>query len=1367
MTEFLNADERRQAMPAIRGYVYQIWHSLYAWVTLKEGQLLYLEGAEDFDKATPNGTTVTQVRYVSRGISLGTEEARTTIDNFLALRERNPGRQVSYRYLTTASAIVERASPFGEGIPGIDFWKHCQRTGQGVETIRDFLLRSNKLTSRVQTFLMDTPLDQILDNLVRPLSWEVESQDQIEIERYILDQLVYRGEKQGVPPSESKKVVDRLLRETFKTATLDSERVLTLADYFSIFEDQTCVRIPRRQLRTIPTAVEVRTTHGLGTLRVNWVQAQPPRNLEHVADRESTLARLREVLHDHGVLVLTGSTGMGKTTLAKQLLKGTDTLFWIRLSSIPVESRAQVSHSLSLLLPSSLTPGSVVVLDDLEHHWFGSRLHDGLARLLVLIQESQSNLIITTPKSLPRRFSRIVGFKVGIEQPAPPLSQVEIASFAQSLGCRRDSAEEWSGIVLMHSRGHPQLVHAYLLSLEARNWPQLAEAPSEVFQPPTDLQREQEDNRIRLLSDVSTENISFLHYLSLMGSAFRRDHALIVGERLAEIKAPGISFDTLFGPWIEAVYGDYFAISPILSRAYESALSKESITDARYKIAEIFAFTGTMTPVEASAALMHSIAGRNDKTLALVCICLIQQWSPEVAAIMAPYLSWIAIIDLEGQVLPSWCRMNFLPFFRMLQFYVATSAVSKHCDSIVERWDVESDLIPNTVQRLSHRLGLCVSVVLGSAGTASLKSTLPYLAELEELRKASATLSMFPEGITLSLSEYAPLDDQYPGAMNFFTVMQRVQTTADLAIVLEYLAALEGDVRDLLLAAIRDDVIQPEFLHRPWIYESKKEQPEWGPIKEQLHQAMRLAESWGIWAIFRTAGLALVVVESEYLDNFEAAHKLLVSLEERCGTSATLLGHRATALFLQGRYAEALSVWREMFELQRPHPLLPDWMQSVDLVLARRKAAIAASEEKQWPEAVALFIAARRWADVMDDKSYHIALKADAAFSAFLSGDRVQSVGLFDESLSELAGLDEAMDAHTRITNRRIAHLIVWIDAQMDGYLGDDPLLNKSKPSVGFCSSPEKWPHETENLYPMPDDFLYINLCKIEESLLRQSNIFRREEHRLKASRFPMVRMWSARLSAQKDFRQCAFNELPETIVQIVNASAVLFRHLREAVQVKNSEPPYALSFDILHLEAEGGEDPEALRDLGFDTILAALFCIKCRILDQEAAIVDRWNDASTELTSWKDLPATLALVVASRSWSPAEARSIVKDPNCDRNHKLLATLIIATSGDLDVDSQYYAHAVLLCAFSLSFWRNEISDYLTEFIEMQWRRLASVPTFLQIPRLSVPAILAACDSSVGGHKKSAGILLAAGYAVSVNLPDNILLRIRELAEEPT
>ena len=46
----INADVRRQAVPSLNGYGYQIWHSVLVWLDLSEGEAIDLEGNEDIDR---------------------------------------------------------------------------------------------------------------------------------------------------------------------------------------------------------------------------------------------------------------------------------------------------------------------------------------------------------------------------------------------------------------------------------------------------------------------------------------------------------------------------------------------------------------------------------------------------------------------------------------------------------------------------------------------------------------------------------------------------------------------------------------------------------------------------------------------------------------------------------------------------------------------------------------------------------------------------------------------------------------------------------------------------------------------------------------------------------------------------------------------------------------------------------------------------------------------------------------------------------------------------------------------------------------------------------------------------------------------
>jgi hypothetical protein len=72
----ISSDPRWQAVPSIRGTVYQAWWSIDAWLRLTDDNtVIYLEGAEDFDVVRKDGGAVAaQIRNTSQPISLGTQK---------------------------------------------------------------------------------------------------------------------------------------------------------------------------------------------------------------------------------------------------------------------------------------------------------------------------------------------------------------------------------------------------------------------------------------------------------------------------------------------------------------------------------------------------------------------------------------------------------------------------------------------------------------------------------------------------------------------------------------------------------------------------------------------------------------------------------------------------------------------------------------------------------------------------------------------------------------------------------------------------------------------------------------------------------------------------------------------------------------------------------------------------------------------------------------------------------------------------------------------------------------------------------------------------------------------------------------------
>ena len=104
----LTANPKRQAHNQLRGYLYQIWHSVDAWLDLAEDEVLYLEGAEDFDRISDDTATVVQVKDTQHKITLRSQEVKKAINDYWDLQTENPNLKVKFRFLTRSQIGVEK-----------------------------------------------------------------------------------------------------------------------------------------------------------------------------------------------------------------------------------------------------------------------------------------------------------------------------------------------------------------------------------------------------------------------------------------------------------------------------------------------------------------------------------------------------------------------------------------------------------------------------------------------------------------------------------------------------------------------------------------------------------------------------------------------------------------------------------------------------------------------------------------------------------------------------------------------------------------------------------------------------------------------------------------------------------------------------------------------------------------------------------------------------------------------------------------------------------------------------------------------------------------------------------------------------------
>lgn len=688
----LHADAERQADDTIRGFAFQFWHSVHAWLDLRPDEVLFLEGAEDIDVVSETAATAIQVKDTAASITLRSQSVIDAINHFWELRENNTGRKISFRYLTRSATGVEQGNPFGAGLGGIDVWKRSIKAPDLVKSIRTFLLNEKRVTASVSQFLANASNEEILRDLIAPMSWDTKQPDVGFAEDAVKRKLANYGCTFGLLYSESASVANRLLRDVISAASKKTQRMLDYSRFLQVFEEETTERIPRQELRQLRQGVQAIVQPSAQPTdefsQTNQLPIGIPRSLPKTLERTELANDLFQTLHETGLLILNGSSGMGKTTLAKAIAnRVTEKWVWVALSHRKPEEAKEILNRLTRLLDRERGL-ECVVFDDINFSPAdSSHFEEDLGGLIYTIGERGGSVIITSQKPLPAALNRGINADPRSSRSVPPFTETEIARLAAVMGCGdQNLAEKCAKVVRLNTTGHPQLVHAHLLNLSRRQWPKPTK--EDLFGPPDEVARERSDTRQQLVGQLSADEQQLLYRLSLVLGPFRKDHAVRIAEQPPELANGGDLFDRLVGPWLEIVSDDYYEVSPLLENAVVDVWSKQKIEELHAAISRAMMDCDPHTCVEACPILFHAFTGKCIEVLVPFSVTLAGA-PKESLRYIAERTRWFQRRRLkQGAVLfPENHAISFL--LRALQFRLATEMEPQIAGRVFEAWDAE------------------------------------------------------------------------------------------------------------------------------------------------------------------------------------------------------------------------------------------------------------------------------------------------------------------------------------------------------------------------------------------------------------------------------------------------------------------------------------------------------------------------------------------------------------------------------------------------------------------------------------------------------------------------------------------------------
>ena len=1063
----------RQAIPALRGYAYQVYRSLEAWLNLNESQSLLLEVAEDFAVLTDQVLQATQVKDTapSGSVTLKTKAIKAAIDSFWEFQSANPTKEVRLVFLTTSAIGREQGVRFPGGEPGLRYWRTAARHHAEVQILSNFLT-SLEFSKALIEFLQTAPDPEVQDRLLRRIQWECGAAALDQFERSLMDRLIYLGaDTQSFEPSDAARVRDALLTRLFRTIVEDVDRELTRADLMRVVEDATTIRVRFSQL----PGYGMFSAQKLGSVSAPF--ATPSAALIKAADipgpapsaeRKELVARFTDELAGKGVLWLYGSSGKGKTdtSLRVAALSG-GSWYLLRLrgcDSAMLDARLNAT-CLSLGQLADLVG---IILDDfpVEH---ATELRMRLSMLAAECLRRGAILIVTAQRALPPSLHACFsGYEIA-EREVPRLT---IEDIGEIIGAAGGDSKRWAAIVHATAGfGHPQLVSARIRGLRQRGWPEKewSDGLLPSSSPASDVESELAYVRLRLVRELPDAARELLYRVAVIGAGFDREIALAVSEIEPPIARPGDILDLLTGPWLEVREGGRFFVSPLVSQT-ASQLSMSTRSRVSRKIVDSLLQRRPFPGDFLSTLLIHAFASRHEAGLLWVSTTVL--YNVESRREFADQLFLLPLMATNSQQ-PLFPESLFVSvMLRLAQLEMALAEATRHQERlphIIARLLEESKAIPGPEERAQ----LTRSMVLGKilmqrAYHLSPHLWLPLLLELEQLLTASGTFDIVradlsEEGLTVGEGLF----------MNRITTMTEI---ADLEDLFGGLGEIGSETRTALLGSCRKLTGDYQLIvGGAWFEESKLRTLDGVEAAARYSRLAGMAESWGDRDLAVECECAGVVMLDEYAGDSKAALEAVAVAKRKYRDDYRLSRSRAKVLYRRNEYGLALKTIEDVASD------LSSELNLIDRAHVFREAAISATQIGEFHKAERFFIQSFEAAVDCGDhmKLFAAGTLGDCALVSFLRG---QYDDCREHTIRAFETFDQISSAETlayRYCSVVLGHMVLWMRSQIDKARWKDL---QSAMWVGMCSNPE--PHAEFLERPVPQPLLkWYQLAELEVDL--------------------------------------------------------------------------------------------------------------------------------------------------------------------------------------------------------------------------------------------------------------------------------------------
>lgn len=1399
----LQPDPDRQATAAIRGYGYQCYQTIKAWLSCSPEEKILCEFAEDIDviRRDLNGVVseaeLNQVKHQKQNITLNSPQAIEAINNFFRHKQANPILKFQLRLWTISDRGSEKNIDWKYSTNGMNLWEllrdrslHGSEQREAIETLRRTLAANQSLSQDAKLFLASNGEASFLSELIDNIFWDTNQPSYVQIQAEIR-QLLASRERPITDPIEVAQALDRLFRYVVDRISTSEDRSLDHRALQGILSEITCARIDRETLRQVSSDVamtrgEIQTTRtllqqlstqalrphdasGIGTNRLIEVQNErviiqasyPP--LPSICSPRHTVSQsLHASLRSGGVTWIHGSTGYGKTTLANLAIRVfAQPFLWCRLSyAVDIELASCFRLIVDQLSTAAATP-KVLVLDDVRISEANVMSVELMAELVNAINKIGIVVIVTSQFRIPSRFSALTDGTVR-EFDVPQMSEIEIGDLLRMAGLQDPSLlQAWSSIIHVKTHGHPQLVGAYVTYAKGIEWVISNDA---LFVSPAATAEIRKESRSQLAATMhSPEARELARRLSIVYIDFPREFAISVANVAPCLKEPGRAFDSLLGPWIEQISDTTFCLSPLLHGYAESELGRDGLKEVNRIVAHGWYRQNQLTPAQFIQLLTCALASKQQLLVGQAAFYILTM-KGEILQGLAKALWLICHVGLETSFDWSGIDHRSRYIFRRAQLRVAKYGQDRNLYVQIDGLSL-TELRGITDEQESrnylfwHYAETCIEQ----------NSALP---QQERTDRAIKAVKMFQQGLVSDLFETSsdPKSHIYSALLLATATLERLE---DLEHLFRELDRQESDLVSEVLATFRET---PELLSllldRVWLAQSKMTQPAWDSCLRAFSKIAEFAISHDDVLLFDVAIRAKMIVSDEYMGDPAAALGYASEARTR---------HRGRHVLID--LAESTVCYRKN-DYQSTMQLIDGveaQVQGNDYLLERlftlRRGIISASRQGSWAKiswyATRGIQIAESSVDSLLMRATKIAFLAEQAWVSHERDDRLSAIQHFENVVELLKSYPNQSFPLFNILRLRVGHTLSWLAGflRLTNNPETEGAQSQTRPFSGMFANLEDPPQETLKMPGGPYEGYYSFLAKYGAWHLPAARLRSLTDRGLAITSRGQWFLsawvsWEARLSnalAQRDYTSAITCGVTYVAVEISTAA------MREAGGLERAEDAY-------------GTYDDPLRLLSGSARVRAAEVIPTRVIEPVLMVICSASpQVEVDTTSWEEFLVNTfghtELIEDALHWvkiglkalgGDVEAirttRKAVWDQRTPTSHRLAHIVCCASDQFLPIENlSLQASFLLQIAYPLT--ETTYAESFTRMVAKRWVRLATEQRFLiTSPNLHAPLILEACSPSVPTVQECARLLLLVGDAIQATWPGGMREKLASISQ---